>query len=83
MILAVGCTEPLEGGFDGNGDLLDRLVAVYFFEAALFPVVLDDRSGLGFKGLHALDEYGLGVVRALDEDCAVHITDAGVVGGFE
>src|SRR5437762_11013286 len=77
MILAVGRTEPLEGGFDRCGDLLDGLVAIDFFEASLLSVVLDDRRGLGFKGLHALDEYRLGVVGALDQDCAVLITDAG------
>jgi hypothetical protein len=58
------------------------LVTVYFFEAALLTVVLDDRSGLGFEGLHAFDEYGFGVVRALDEDCAVLITDAWNCGGI-
>src|SRR5207248_8952838 len=77
LILAVGRTEPLEGGFDRCGDLLDGLVAIDFFEASLLSVVLDDRRGLGFKGLHSLDEYRLGVVGALDQDCAVLITDAG------
>jgi hypothetical protein len=51
------------------------LVAVYLFEAALLTIVLDDWSGLGLEGLHALDEDCFGVVGALGELRAVYITD--------
>src|SRR6267154_1877380 len=51
------------------------MVAVDLFEAPLPSVVLDDRRGLGFEGLHAFGEYGFGVVGALDEGEAVDITD--------
>jgi hypothetical protein len=66
-----------ERGFDGRGDLFDWGIAVDLFEAGQIAVVLDDRGGLGFEGLHAFGEDGFGVVGTLDEGGAVYITDAG------
>ncbi len=83
-LLARVAAKTLQSGFDLGGDLLDGVVAINLFKAALFAVVLNYRGGLGFEGLHALGEDSLGVVGTLNESGAIYITDAGgTFGGFE
>jgi hypothetical protein len=59
MFLVFRRSKTLESSFDGGSYLFDCMVSVDLFEPALSAIVLDDWSGLGFKGPHALGKDGL------------------------
>ena len=68
-------TESLKCFFNAGGNLFYGTIAVYLFKSTLFTVVFDDRSSLGFEGLHAFYEDLFRIIGPLYQSGTIYIAD--------